>query len=286
MITIYKSINEVKKDIKAWKREGLSIGLVPTMGYLHEGHESLIRRAVTENDRVVVSDFVNPTQFGPNEDLDKYPRDIDRDAMICGASKADILFVPEPEEMYKGQSKTFVEVLDLTKELCGKSRPTHFRGVCTIVAKLFNIVEPDRAYFGEKDAQQLAIIRKMVEDLDFDIEIIGCPIVREKDGLAKSSRNKYLNKEEREAATILNKSLMMAKEAIISGESDANKVIEMIRESIESEKTADIDYVEIVDGKTMEKIEKIDRTVLCAVAVRFGGTRLIDNFSYVYKESK
>ncbi|HKK96064.1 MAG TPA: pantoate--beta-alanine ligase [Anaerovoracaceae bacterium] len=284
MIKICKDIDDIRNVVKGWKKEGLTVGLVPTMGYLHEGHESLIRRAVSENDKVIVSDFVNPIQFAPNEDLDEYPRDLDRDAMICEQVKADILFVPEYEEMYRGLNKTFVTVDDLTKELCGKSRPTHFRGVCIVVTKLFNIVNPDRAYFGEKDAQQLAVIRQMVSDLNFDIEIVGCPIIREEDGLAKSSRNKYLNEEERKAAPIINHSLRMAKEEILAGETDVSKIIEMIKNNIETEKTAKIDYIEIVDAKTIEKVEIIDKPILCAVAVRFGETRLIDNFGYIFKE--
>jgi len=284
MIKICKDIDDIRNVVKGWKKEGLTVGLVPTMGYLHEGHESLIRRAVSENDKVIVSDFVNPIQFAPNEDLDEYPRDLDRDAMICEQVKADILFVPEYEEMYRGLNKTFVTVDDLTKELCGKSRPTHFRGVCIVVTKLFNIVNPDRAYFGEKDAQQLAVIRQMVSDLNFDIEIVGCPIIREEDGLAKSSRNKYLNEEERKAAPIINHSLRMAKEEILAGETDVSKIIEMIKNNIETEKTAKIDYIEIVDAKTIEKVEIIDKPILCAVAVRFGETRLIDNFGHIFKE--
>ena len=209
---IVKTIDEVRSVVKQWKREGLSVGLVPTMGFLHEGHKSLIERAVKENDRVVVSDFVNPTQFGPNEDLASYPRDLDRDAKLCEDAGAALLFNPEPEEMYYEDRTTSVNMEGLTKELCGKSRPIHFSGVCTVVSKLFHIVTPDRAYFGQKDAQQLAVIKRMVRDLNFDIEIVGCPIIREEDGLAKSSRNTYLSEEERKAAVILNQSLKVGKE--------------------------------------------------------------------------
>ena len=203
---VVEKVNDIRATVKEWKAKGLKVGFVPTMGYLHEGHESLIGKASEENDRVVVSIFVNPIQFGLKEDLSTYPRDLDRDSKVCGRAGADIIFHPENEEMYFEDFSTFVDMSGLTAGLCGKSRPTHFRGVCTVVTKLFNIVAPDRAYFGEKDAQQLAVIKRMVRDLNIDIEIIGCPIVREKDGLAKSSRNTYLSVEERNAATILNKS--------------------------------------------------------------------------------
>lgn len=206
-----QTVGEVRKQIKKWKREGFTIGLVPTMGFLHEGHESLIKRAAEENDKVVVSVFVNPTQFGKNEDLGSYPRDIKRDEVLCKKAGANLIFNPEPSEMYYKDASTVVNVNGLTEGLCGAKRPVHFGGVCLVVSKLFNIVTPDRAYFGEKDAQQLAVIKKMVKDLNFDIEIVGCPIVREFDGLAKSSRNTYLSLEERKAACILNESLILAK---------------------------------------------------------------------------
>ena len=215
---IVKTISEVRNSIKEWKKQGLSIGLVPTMGYLHEGHKSLIERAHKENDVVVVSDFVNPVQFGPNEDLATYPRDLERDAKLCEEAGAALLFNPEPDEMYFEDFHTYVNMESLSDELCGKTRPTHFRGVCTVVSKLFNIVTPDRAYFGQKDAQQLAIIRRMVRDLNFDIEIVGCPIIREKDGLAKSSRNTYLNEEERKAGLILSKAVKLGMELAENGE--------------------------------------------------------------------
>ena len=217
---IVKTIDEVRKTVKAWKREGLTVGLVPTMGYLHEGHKSLIERAVKENDRVVVSDFVNPTQFAPNEDFESYPRDIQADAALCADAGASLIFNPEADEMYT-DALTFVDMNKITKVLCGKTRPIHFSGVCTVVSKLFNIVTPDRAYFGEKDAQQLCVIRKMVRDLNFDIEIVGCPIIREADGLAKSSRNTYLNEEERKAALCLNRALKLGREMAEGGETDA-----------------------------------------------------------------
>lgn len=275
---IIKTIEELRPIIKGWKREGLTVGLVPTMGYLHDGHKSLIVKAVSENDRVVVSDFVNPTQFGANEDLASYPRDIERDAALCEAAGADIIFHPEPEEMYFPDKCTFVDMDKLTKGLCGKTRPVHFSGVCTVVSKLFNIVTPDRAYFGQKDAQQLAVIRRMVRDLNFDITIVGCPIVREADGLALSSRNTYLNPKERQAALILNKSLTLGKEMIEAGEKNAARVREAIIKNMETEPLARVDYVEIVDAGDLEPVETIDVPVLVATAVYIGKTRLIDNF--------
>ena len=199
---ITTTILETREQIREWKKAGCTIGLVPTMGFLHEGHGSLIERCRRENDRVVVSVFVNPTQFGPNEDLEDYPRDFAHDTALCESLGADLIFHPEPEEMYH-DACAYVNIHTLSENLCGKTRPVHFQGVCTVVSKLFHIVEPDTAYFGQKDAQQLAIIKKMVADLNFDIRIVGCPIVREKDGLAKSSRNTYLNKEERKAARCL-----------------------------------------------------------------------------------
>lgn len=274
---IIKTIEELRPIIKGWKREGLTVGLVPTMGYLHDGHKSLIVKAVAENDRVVVSDFVNPTQFGANEDLSSYPRDIERDAALCEEAGADIIFHPEPEEMYFPDKCTFVDMDKLTKGLCGKTRPVHFSGVCTVVSKLFNIVTPDRAYFGQKDAQQLAVIKRMVRDLNFDITIVGCPIVREADGLALSSRNTYLNKEERQAALILNKSLTLGKEMIEAGEKNAAKVREAIIKNMETEPLAKVDYVEIVDPENLEPVATIDAPVLVATAVYIGKTRLIDN---------
>ena len=274
---VIKTIDKLRPIVKAWKKEGLRVGLVPTMGYLHEGHKSLIVRAVSENDKVVVSDFVNPTQFGAGEDLASYPRDIDRDAAICEQAGADLIFHPEPEEMYFTDNCTFVDMDGLTKGLCGKSRPTHFRGVCTVVSKLFHIVAPDRAYFGQKDAQQLAVIRRMACDLNFDIEIVGCPIVREADGLAMSSRNTYLNDAERKAALILHKSLMLGKEMIEQGEHDASQIKKAIISNIESEPLAKVDYVEIVNPDTMENIDTVEDLALIATAVYIGKTRLIDN---------
>lgn len=275
---IVKTITEMRNAIKSWKNERLSIGFVPTMGYLHEGHESLIKSAASENDRVVVSIFVNPMQFGPTEDLGSYPRDFERDSKICKENGAHLIFHPEPTEMYSDDFCSFVDMTGLTEGLCGKSRPVHFRGVCTVVSKLFNIVQPDKAYFGQKDAQQLSVIKRMVRDLNFDVEIIGCPIIREADGLAKSSRNTYLNQNERQAALILNSSLSKAKKLIEDGEKDASNILGIIKESINTEPLAKIDYVELVDSETLKKVEKIEKPVLVAIAVFIGKTRLIDNF--------
>ena len=275
---VTKTVEETRKQIKQWKKEGKTIGLVPTMGFLHEGHASLIRKCREQNDIVVVSDFVNPTQFGPNEDLEAYPRDFGRDSKLCESLGADLIFAPSPEDMYH-DPHAFVSIDTLSETLCGKTRPIHFKGVCTVVTKLFHIVAPDRAYFGEKDAQQLAIIRKMVKDLNFDIEIVGCPIVREEDGLAKSSRNTYLNDKERQAALCLSRAVKTGKEVIYTG-ADAKEVLNPMKAIIEAEPLARIDYVMMVDALTMQPIEKADRDVLVAMAVYIGKTRLIDNFSY------
>ncbi len=271
------SIKETRMQVKEWKKQGLSVGLVPTMGYLHEGHKSLIDRARKDNDKVVVSIFVNPMQFGPNEDLDAYPRDLDRDSKICEAGGVDLIFHPEVEEMYGPDFHGFVDMTVLPEKLCGASRPVHFKGVQTVVTKLFHIIPADRAYFGQKDAQQLAIIRRMVIDLDFDIEIIGCPIIREEDGLAKSSRNTYLSEEERKQAVILNVSLEEAMQAIEAGEKDAEKVKEIIIDKLETCPLAKIDYVEVVSFDNIQPIDKIEGAVLIAIAVYIGTTRLIDN---------
>ncbi len=277
MITIATKVKEVREQVKAWKKAGLTVGFVPTMGYLHEGHQSLIKRAVEGNDKVVVSIFVNPMQFGPTEDLDSYPRDLEKDSALCEATGANLIFHPEPEEMYTDGFCSYVDMSVLTEELCGLSRPVHFRGVCTVVSKLFHIVTPDRAYFGQKDAQQLAIIKRMVLDLNMDIEIVGCPIVREADGLAKSSRNTYLSPEERKAALILSQTIQLAEQLFQSGEKDAATIISQMTKKIESEPLARIDYIKIVDAMTMQQIPTIDRPILCAMAVYIGKTRLIDN---------
>ena len=269
---------ETRQLVRQWKKEGKSIGLVPTMGFLHEGHASLIARARKENDIVVVSDFVNPTQFGPNEDLEAYPRDFERDSALCESLGADLIFHPEPEEMYHDPC-AFVSIDTLSETLCGKTRPIHFKGVCTVVSKLFHIAAPDRAYFGQKDAQQLAIIKKMVLDLNFDVEVVGCPIVREEDGLAKSSRNTYLSAEERRAALCLSKAVKKGQELIQAGCS-AEDVLAPMRAIIEAEPLSKIDYVSMVDALTMQPVEKVEKDVLVAMAVYIGKTRLIDNFSY------
>ncbi|MDY2922050.1 MAG: pantoate--beta-alanine ligase [Eubacterium sp.] len=275
---IVSTVEQVREEVKKWRQQGLTVGLVPTMGYLHEGHKSLIDKAVAQNDKVVVSVFVNPIQFGPTEDLATYPRDLERDAALCEDAGAALIFHPEKEDMYFDDFCTYIDMDGLTKGLCGKTRPTHFRGVCTVVGKLFNIVHPDRAYFGQKDAQQLAVVRRMVRDLNFDLEIVGCPIIREEDGLAKSSRNTYLSEEERQAAVILHKGLVKGEEMVRAGEKDVKKVLNAITEIIESEPLARIDYVEAVDFDNIETIDTIEGSVLVAVAVYIGKTRLIDNF--------
>lgn len=272
------TVKEVREQVKAWRKEGLSVGLVPTMGYLHEGHASLIKKAVEDNDRVVTSIFVNPTQFAPTEDLEAYPRDMEKDSKLCETLGVGLIFHPEPEEMYAPDFCTWVDMDVLSKTLCGKSRPIHFRGVCTVVSKLFHIVTPDRAYFGQKDAQQLAIIRRMVRDLNMDIEIVGCPIVREEDGLAKSSRNTYLNEEERKAALILSQSIFLGQKMVQEGETDTAKIKAAMVEKIQSEPLARIDYVEIVDGLSMQPVDTVQSPTLAAIAVYIGKTRLIDNF--------
>lgn len=279
METIH-SIHETKNTIETWKKNGLTIGLVPTMGFLHEGHESLIKKAAAENDKVVVSIFVNPIQFGENEDLEAYPRDLEKDIATCERAGADLIFNPSPDEMYFDNAVTSVTVGELTEGLCGSKRPIHFQGVCTVVSKLFNIVTPTKAYFGEKDAQQLAVIKRMVRDLNFDIDIVGCPIVREEDGLAKSSRNTYLSKEERKAAVILNESLNLAKEALKNGEQYASKLANIISNKIHCEPLAKIDYIEIVDSIDLKPVCTMNSSILVAIAVYIGKTRLIDNFTW------
>lgn len=275
---IEKRVDDVKAQVKAWRNEGLSVGLVPTMGYLHEGHKSLIDRAVQENDRVVVSVFVNPIQFGPTEDLASYPRDLKADALLCENAGAALVFAPEDGEMYAPDFSTFVDMSGVSDELCGKSRPIHFRGVCTVVNKLFNIVTPDRAYFGEKDAQQLAVIRRMVRDLNMNVTIVGCPIVRESDGLAKSSRNTYLSPEERKAALVLSQAIFAGKALVAAGETDGDRILDRMKAMISAEPLARIDYVEMVKWDTIEVHHKVDCPVLVAMAVFIGKTRLIDNF--------
>ena len=253
------------------------VGLVPTMGYLHEGHLSLVRRAREECDQVIVSIFVNPTQFGPQEDLSRYPRDLDRDLSLLEPLGVDLVWMPTAEMMYSPGYQTWVEVGEVTRPLEGAMRPGHFRGVTTVVAKLFNAVQPDRAYFGQKDAQQAAVIRQMTRDLSYPIEIVVCPIVREPDGLAMSSRNVYLNPEQRKAATVLYRSLHAAKEAYDHGERDAEKLRGMVKEVLASEPLAQVQYVSCADYKTLEELETVTGKALLSMAVFVGKTRLIDN---------
>lgn len=275
---VIKTISELKDTLKPYRKEGKSIGLVPTMGFLHKGHASLIKKAVEDNDIVVVSDFVNPIQFGPNEDLESYPRDINADSKLCEEIGADFIFNPEPSEMYHDK-KAFVDIECLSDNLCGAKRPGHFRGVCTVCTKLFNIVGPDKAYFGQKDAQQLAIIKKLVLDLNIPVEIIPVPIVREDDGLAMSSRNTYLSKEERKAALCLSKAIFTGEKMAKDGAS-LEKVLEKMTEIIKTEKLAKIDYISAVDLETIENVETFNQDTLVAIAVYIGKTRLIDNFIY------
>ncbi len=275
---ILHTIADVRDELKKARTAHKTIGFVPTMGYLHQGHLSLMERARQENDVVVISIFVNPTQFGRGEDLDSYPKDFERDSQLAETVGVDLLFAPPAQEMYPEGYTTYVEAEgSITGLLCGRSRPGHFKGVTTIVSKLFNIVMPDRAYFGQKDAQQVAVIQQMVRDLDFDIDIIPCPIIREEDGLALSSRNTYLTPQGRKEAVVLSQSLFRAKEMIESGEEDASKIRAFIIENIRSAKEADIDYIEIVNARTLQKIEKVQGDVLIALAVKIGKTRLIDN---------
>jgi pantoate--beta-alanine ligase len=253
------------------------VGLVPTMGYLHEGHLSLVRRAQEECDHVVVSIFVNPTQFGPKEDLSKYPRDLDRDLSLLEPLRVDLAWMPTAESMYPPGYQTWVEVEGITRPLEGSMRPGHFRGVTTVVAKLFNAVQPDKAYFGQKDAQQAAVTRQMTRDLNFPLEIVVCPIVREPDGLAMSSRNVYLNPEQRKAATVLSRSLHAAKEAYEDGERDAEKLRRKMKEVLASEPLAQVQYVSCADYDTLEELEMMTGKALLSMAVFMGKTRLIDN---------
>lgn len=274
---VSKIVDEVRLITKQWRAQGYTIGFVPTMGYLHEGHGSLIERCRKENDKVVVSIFVNPTQFGENEDLGAYPRDFERDKDLCEKLGCDLIFNPEPSEMYV-DPKAYVNITGLSEHLCGKSRPVHFKGVCTVVSKLFNIVNPDKAYFGEKDAQQLAIIKKMVKDLNFDVKVVGCPIVREEDGLAKSSRNAYLSKEERKSALCLSRAIKKGQE-VIRNSKEASEIIDAMK-AVVNEEGARIDYIEVVDALTMQPVSEIKSSVVVAMAVYIGKTRLIDNFTW------
>lgn len=281
MVEIVETIQQVRNQVAAWRREGLTVGLVPTMGFLHEGHQSLIRKAASDNDRVVVSVFVNPTQFGAGEDLESYPRDIEHDKKACEDAGASLVFHPSVDEMYYPNRSTTIHMADISEELCGKSRPIHFDGVCLVVNKLFNIVQPNRAYFGQKDAQQLLVVRRMVRDLNINVEVVGCPIIREEDGLAKSSRNTYLNEEERKAATVLYRALQAGKHLCEAGERNVSVVRATIAEVLAEEPLADPEYIEIVSTDTVKPVDCIEGEVLCALAVRIGKTRLIDNFFFV-----
>ncbi|ADQ40253.1 pantoate/beta-alanine ligase [Caldicellulosiruptor acetigenus I77R1B] len=276
-MVVVQKIQEMKEIVKRLKKEGKSIGFVPTMGYLHEGHLSLVRLSKQQNDITIMSIFVNPIQFGPNEDYDRYPRDFERDKSLAEKEGVDYIFYPSVEEMYPEDFKTVVSVKKITEIMCGKSRPGHFDGVATVVLKLFNIVNPDRAYFGQKDAQQLAVIKQMVKDLNLDVEIIPCPIVREQDGLAMSSRNVYLSEEERKSATVLYRALNLAKEMIEKGEKDVSSIKRAMEEMILKEKYTKIDYIEFVNNETFEIISKVEGKVLIALAVFVGKARLIDN---------
>lgn len=274
-----KTVAEVREVVKEARKAGKTIGLVPTMGALHEGHGSLIAASHKENDITIVSVFVNPTQFGPNEDLDAYPRTLDADCVLAENMGADVVFAPTPKEMYPSEDDTWVEVTgQVVKVLCGKSRPIHFRGVTTVVMKLFNIATPDRAYFGQKDAQQVQVLKRMVKDLFVPVEMRIMPIIRETDGLAKSSRNTYLSAEERTAGLVLSRALKAAKEAFEAGEKDSAKLVDMVTATIKAEKMSDIDYVSCYK---LPDLADADATIaephLLAVAVRFGTTRLIDN---------
>lgn len=280
MLTVATTPEQAKQVISEWKAQGLTVGLVPTMGYLHEGHESLIKRAVAENDRVMVSVFVNPIQFAPGEDLETYPRDFEADKRLIEGAGATLVFHPEPANLYFPDACTYVNVEGITAELCGKTRPTHFRGVCTVVNKLMNISQADRAYFGQKDAQQLAVIRRMVRDLNMNVQVVGCPIVREEDGLAKSSRNTYLSAEERTAALVLSRAVAEGQRLMEAGERSAATVLDAMKQLIEAEPLAHIDYVEMVSWDGIKPVETVDGPVLVAMAVYIGKTRLIDNFIF------
>ena len=277
---LLKKVDEVRSLVEQWRKQGLTVGYVPTMGALHEGHESLIKKAVRENDKVIVSVFVNPTQFGPNEDYDSYPRNIEKDMELCENAGACAVFNPEPSEMYFENKSTVISVSGLTSVLCGAKRPGHFDGVCLVVTKFFNIVKPNRAYFGEKDAQQVAVLKRMVRDLSIDVEIVPCPIIREEDGLAKSSRNTNLNVDERKAAVVLSRSLKIAKQLLDKGERNAAKIKDAIISEINTESLAKIDYVEIVDSENLTDVSTIEKNILIPIAVYIGKTRLIDNFTY------
>jgi pantoate--beta-alanine ligase len=271
-------------EMKAWSaarlRDCRTIGFAPTMGYLHDGHVSLLRKARAENDAVVASIFVNPTQFGPNEDLSTYPRDPESDLSKCKEAAVDAVFMPNPTQIYGPDHQTFVEVTEVSKPLCGASRPGHFRGVATVVLKLFNIVKPTSAYFGMKDYQQLRVITTMVRDLDLEVNIVPCPTVREPDGLAMSSRNSYLSPEERKRALCLHEALMAAKALFEFGEKTAAKYLEAMEARIKATPGANPDYIKLTDPRTLEELETVHDGALAVLAVRIGKTRLIDNMVF------
>lgn len=274
---VAKTIPSVRALVKTARGQDKKIGLVPTMGALHVGHVSLIEAAVQQTDFVVVSIFVNPTQFCPGEDLDKYPRPFEADLEICRQQGVDVVFAPTPEEMYASESLTWVTVEKLTEPLCGRFRPGHFRGVTTVCAKLFNIVQPDVAFFGQKDGQQAIVVKRMVADLNMPLKIVVCPTVREPDGLAVSSRNKYLNESQRKDATCIYKSLQTCRQMIEAGEKDAAKVVAEMRKTLARIPSAQIEYVNLVDAETLELVSRVAGPVLAAVAVKLGPARLIDN---------
>ncbi len=274
---VIKKIDEMRRAVSGIKSQGMSIGFVPTMGYLHEGHLSLVRESLRRANVTVVSIFVNPKQFGPSEDFKDYPRDLNRDSEVLEREGIDYLFVPEAGEIYPQGYKTYVDVCDLQDKLCGRSRPGHFRGVCTVVLKLFNVLNPDISFFGQKDAQQAIILKRMVKDLNLDVKIEVLPIVREEDGLALSSRNNYLTQEERKAALVLSKSLKRAQSMTEKGQRDSSTIIKEMKEIIGREPLAKIDYVEIVDMDNLDPVAIIEKEALAAVAVFIGKVRLIDN---------
>jgi pantoate--beta-alanine ligase len=274
---VIKKIDEMRSEVSGTKSRGKSIGFVATMGYLHEGHLSLVRESLQKADVTVVSIFVNPAQFGPREDFKEYPRDLDRDSEVLEREGIDYLFVPEADEIYLQGYKTYVEVHDLQDKLCGRSRPGHFRGVCTVVLKLFNIVNPDISFFGQKDAQQAIILRRMVKELNLEVKIEVLPIIRGEDGLALSSRNKYLTQEERKAVLVLSKSLKEAKSMVEKGQRDSAAIIKEMKEVIGRESLVKIDYVEIVDMDNLDPVVRIEKEALAAAAVFIGRVRLIDN---------
>lgn len=280
MTEVLRRIDRAKEYIYKWKSEGLSIGFVPTMGCLHAGHLSLIERSARENDKTVVSIFVNPAQFGEDEDFNEYPRDFEADFKLCSEAGVDLIFAPDETSIYPDGHSTYVDVSGLTDSLCGRTRKGHFRGVCTVLVKLFNILKPTRAYFGKKDAQQLCVVRRMVEDLNMDLDVVGCETVREKDGLAMSSRNRYLGSKEREAALCLSRALNFVEKVIASGERNVNAIKSEVLGFISNQSGVRLDYFEIVDACNMRPVKVLKKPCLCAIAAYVGKTRLIDNFYY------